>query len=165
MGWISAVGLYSWDSTLFDGMALPEGVERETLIYNILAETAELEILYPDSDFLKRMIEIWSKKELKRWTALYNTTVYEYNPIENFDKIETWSDTGSAVSRVAGFNESELVTAGDGNTESRHEGRTRGNVGTTTTQQMIREEREVSEFNIYDVIVQDFKKRFCLMVY
>lgn len=40
-----------------------------------------------------------------------------------------------------------------------------GNVGVTTTQSMIREEREVDLFNIVDVIVNDFKNRFCLLVY
>lgn len=165
MAWISAAGLYAWDSTLFAEMQIPDGVDRETLVYNILAETAELEILYPDSEFLKQMLKYWSAKEMPRWQGLYDTTKFEYNPIENFDKIETWKDSGNAVSRVAGYNEGELVKAGDGDTTASHEGRIRGNVGTTTTQQMIREERDVQEFNIYDVIVQDFKKRFCVMVY
>ena len=40
-----------------------------------------------------------------------------------------------------------------------------GNIGVTTTQQMIKEQREVVQFNIYDFILESFKKRFCLMVY
>ena len=40
-----------------------------------------------------------------------------------------------------------------------------GNIGVTTTQQMIREEREISTFNIYDYIVQSFKYMYCLGVY
>lgn len=40
-----------------------------------------------------------------------------------------------------------------------------GNIGVTTTQQMIREEREIVQFDIYDYIAQSFKKRFCLCVY
>ena len=45
------------------------------------------------------------------------------------------------------------------------ETRRTGNIGVTTTQQMIREEREVALFNMYDQIVKDFKRRFCVMVY
>lgn len=40
-----------------------------------------------------------------------------------------------------------------------------GNIGVTTTQAMIREERQVSEFDIIAYIINDFKKRFCIMVY
>lgn len=41
----------------------------------------------------------------------------------------------------------------------------KGNIGITTTQQMIKEEREVDQFSIYDYIVRSFKERFCIMVY
>ena len=44
-------------------------------------------------------------------------------------------------------------------------GRTFGNIGVTTTQQMIEAERNVVKFNIVDYIVEDFKQRFCLLIY
>lgn len=44
-------------------------------------------------------------------------------------------------------------------------GRTFGNIGVTTTQQMIEAERAVVKFNIVDYIVEDFKRRFCLLIY
>lgn len=76
-------------------------------------------------------------------------------------------NSGSAISRVAAFNESELIPSGDGNTNTRgtHSGRAHGNIGVTTTQKMIEEERRVSGFNIYDYIADSFKKRFCILVY
>lgn len=40
-----------------------------------------------------------------------------------------------------------------------------GNIGVTTTQKMIREEREVIDFDIISVIIADFKKTFCVMLY
>lgn len=40
-----------------------------------------------------------------------------------------------------------------------------GNIGITTTQQMILEEREVDEFNLMDYIIDSFKQRFCILVY
>lgn len=51
------------------------------------------------------------------------------------------------------------------NGERNLETRRTGNIGVTTTQQMIREEREVDQFNTIDYITQSFKKRFCVMVY
>ena len=40
-----------------------------------------------------------------------------------------------------------------------------GNIGITSTQSMIKEQREVVMLNLYDVITQDFIERFCLKVY
>ena len=40
-----------------------------------------------------------------------------------------------------------------------------GNIGVTSTQSMIKEQREVVTLNLYDVITQDFIERFCLKVY
>lgn len=40
-----------------------------------------------------------------------------------------------------------------------------GNIGVTTTQKMISEQREIAEFNIIDHIAEAFKNRFCLLVY
>ena len=40
-----------------------------------------------------------------------------------------------------------------------------GNIGVTTTQSMIQEEREVVQFNVINYIIDSFKQRFCLLVY
>jgi hypothetical protein len=41
----------------------------------------------------------------------------------------------------------------------------RGNIGVTTTQQMIKEEREMALFSIYDTIADSFIKHFCIALY
>lgn len=161
MAWLSIASMYAYDNTIFDGLALPEGVNKDVLVFNLLSETAELEVLYPDAYFMKEMLKMWSTKELPVWNRLYNTTLLEYDPIENYNKIEEFS--GHAVSRVAAFNENSLTPSGDGDTNST--GRTHGNIGVTTSQQMIEAERRVSEFNIIDYIIQSFKRRFCILVY
>ena len=40
-----------------------------------------------------------------------------------------------------------------------------GNIGITTTQQMIREQREIVALDMYQVITDEFKKTFCVMLY
>jgi hypothetical protein len=40
-----------------------------------------------------------------------------------------------------------------------------GNIGITTTQQMIKEEREVVQLDLYSVIADEFVNTFCLLVY
>ena len=42
---------------------------------------------------------------------------------------------------------------------------TSGNIGVTTTQQMIQAQRDIVRFNVYDAILQDFKSSFCVQVY
>lgn len=40
-----------------------------------------------------------------------------------------------------------------------------GNIGVTTTQAMINEQREIVTFNIYSYIIEAFKKRFMIQIY
>lgn len=46
-----------------------------------------------------------------------------------------------------------------------YEHRETGNIGITSSQQLIREQRDVVQFNIYEYITNSFKRRFCLLVY
>ena len=96
---LSVMGLYEWDNTLFDLMQLPEGLTKDTLVKNLLAETAELEVLYTNPVVMKNLIGVWSNKEIDVWNHLYETTQYEYNPIENYDRYEegTEDSTGNTT--------------------------------------------------------------------
>ena len=40
-----------------------------------------------------------------------------------------------------------------------------GNIGVTTTQKLIKEQRQIDLFNVYDIIIEDFKMKFCILVY
>ena len=272
---LSPMGLLNWDNTIFDLMQIPSQLNRDTLINNILAETMELEVLYPNPTVFKNLLGVWSAKQIDVWNRLFATTQYEYNPIENYNRYEEGSDSGSGsvihsgtdttteTSRqggmdthsdaltnggsdsftdsiehdgqdtdtgtkesghwIAGFDsrpageddglvkqtrdEDTAETTHDyghtieeegsttyGKTESRtgnvaygktetkngtlahgetvtsendgeHELHAHGNIGVTTTQKLIREQREVDKFNLYDIITDEFKMRFCILVY
>lgn len=56
-------------------------------------------------------------------------------------------------------------TTRDISRNSEHNMRAYGNIGVTTTQQMIEQEREVVKFNLVDYIVDSFKQNFCVMCY
>ena len=60
-------------------------IDKDTLVDNILLETAELNCIYTDPDFMKFAIQAWSEKELPVWQELYETLFYKYNPIWNKD--------------------------------------------------------------------------------
>ena len=63
------------------------------------------------------------------------------------------SSTDNSTTRDAGYNDQsrDLVS--------------QGNQGVTSTQQLINEQREVSKFSLYDIIISEFKTHFCLLVY
>lgn len=203
---MSVLGLYNYDNTLFSTMQVPEGVDRDNiLVPNLLAELAELEVLYTDPEIMKTLINVWSRKQLPVWEKLQATVNLEYNPIYNkdgyYEETEnterensnsttdnisaTVTDAGTNLNQVAAFNssqfenrekdtlnnsrtESQTNTGTSSGTESGEVTRSRheyGNIGVTTTQQMINEEREVVKFNIVNYIIEDFKQRFCILVY
>ena len=300
---MSPLGLYRWDDTIFDLVQIPTALDRNTLIDNLLTETAELEVLYPNPVVFKNLVAVWSAKQIDIWNRLYATTQYEYNPIENYNRYETGSEGGRGITAhsgtdttadttaysgtdgrteaimqggsdtntrqmaeggtegesttaqmaqggqdvvtgadtkghwVAGFDstasgqddglvkqtrdqddastttaygkteadagsktttfgktESENDTTAYGKTENVTEQRTygqtiqkagnmthgeqiattnegshelhaHGNIGVTTTQKLIREQRDIDLFNLYDIIIEDFKMRFCILVY
>lgn len=119
---LTLIGMYNYDSTLFDNVTLPEGYDKQTFIDSLLLEHGEKCVLYADVDFMKYSLGAISRKwnhELERiYTALYE----EYNPIWNYDRNEEYEDkterknggnmtTSQPVSaidevRVAAFNSS-----------------------------------------------------------
>lgn len=163
---MSLLGLYNWDSTILDGLRVPKGVDKSVLVNNLLRDCAELEVLYPQPDALKFLIREWSSERLPVWEKLARTLNFDYDPISNYDRREEWSNESSAEAQTAGYNSADAnvpdaKSRGNGKTT----GRAYGNIGVTTTQQMIEEERRISDFDMDHVIIQEFKKTFCLLVY
>ena len=147
---LSPLGLYNWDQSIFDLMQIPEALDKNTLVDNLLAETAELEVLYPNPVVFKNLVGVWSAKQLDIWNRLYATTQYEYNPIENYNRYETGSDSGTGRTTHSGTDTTtETTTHGgtDGRTEAittggkdtldmtRREGGTEGKTGTIGMEQ------------------------------
>ena len=240
---LDLLGIYNFDNTVLDLLEVPEDedgnelIDKDTLKDNLLMDTAEMEILYPDASFLKLAIGSWSKKQVPIWTELYNSTQFEYNPIWNVDGTvveerdlagtdyrtddhtterthddsmerthddtleRTHDDTLTTDNDVYGYNsataapESKVTADHDGTITDAHTGTItdahtgtitdtdtgtinhdttdtgsitttrQGNIGVTSTQSLIKEQRDVVQFNIMDYIINDFKNRFCLLVY
>lgn len=143
---ISFLGLYNYNENLFDLFNLPADVVRDTVINRILAESADLELIYPDWETCYWMLQLFSLSNLTRWEKLYATTQLEYNPIENYDRSEEWTDSGTGEQSYSDKNNSETTThsngSGDSNStasavafnsgEYRDTGRTHGDNSTTT---------------------------------
>lgn len=173
MAEMSIVGLYAYNQDLFKDLTLPEGIDKDMVINEILIRCAELEVLYSDPIFMQFIIGHWSKVNYDVFQKMNNTTKLVYNPIWNKDGViieeGTTTGTNDDIASVKGFNSNTWAEAG--RTEGSAAGSSKltrteqGNIGVTTTQQMIKEEREVSEFNIYGYIADRFRDSFCILIY
>ena len=208
--WLSIMGMYEYDNTVFDGFDAPSYTDddnvihtlnRDDVINNILLQCAELELIYPSVQMMKFAIGVWSASNSRTWDKLYKSMFLDYNPIWNVDATETETETNERdISRqhtgsnnetvnltdtesVQGFNNntwsdarknvnsgSDNVaitnneTVNDDNERINNKRRT-GNIGVTASQDLIKKEREISDFSIIEYITQSFKERFCLMIY
>ena len=170
---LSLLGLYSFRGDILDDFKLPEGIDRDDFIEMLLFDTAELELLTPDPDIMKQLLGRWSNVRVNAWSRMLETEMIEYNPIHNYDRQEDWVDdgTGSSITdlSVAGFNDADMAdrerTGTGTTTQSRHTARISGNIGVTTTQQMLESERESRKYSTVFEIIGEFKERFCLLVY
>lgn len=198
---LSILGMYQYDDTIFDGFNVPEGMNKDIAVNNILFNCAELEILYTEIDTLQMAITSWSSIELPKWERAFKALSLEYNPIHNYDRQEEWSTTlkGNSTSNIQGeetqtgttesenkqtaYNSGSLVTSDTNtvtpnltnetttsnstnidNTEIRT-GHASGNIGVTTSQQMLEAELQIAQKSIYDTILNSFKNNFCLLIY
>ena len=173
MATLSLLGLYSFRGDILDDFKLPDGIDRDDFIELLLFDTAELELLTPDPDIMKQLLGRWSNVRLNAWSKMLDTETVEYNPIHNYDRQEDWVDDGTGSSStdlsVAGFNDADMAdrerTGTGTTTQSRHTARISGNIGVTTTQQMLESERESRKYSTVFEIIGEFKERFCLLVY
>ena len=211
---ITLIGFNNYtDGHIFDEMNLPEGIYKDTLIETILLQGGEFEVLYSDPAFMRDAIGSWSKKWYLTMEKWYQAITSDYNPIENYDRNEDWTDSGN-YGKTTTHNESATgndtsTSSGSGNTENKrsaydsdfynphdnsssssngsntsnssttangsgsengsdsrtHKGRIHGNIGVTTSQQMIQSSLELYQFNLYSQIADLFIGEFCIYLY
>lgn len=111
---------------------------------------------------------------MPRYVKLHKTTQYVYNPIENYNMKEGSTDINngsqSGTSKHSDTPHGSLenldkylssATIDDGKNESKlvHEAHRTGNIGVTTTQQMIEQERKIT-IDIDMMIIEDLAQLF-----
>nr|DAL02487.1 MAG TPA: Portal protein, Proximal tail tube, phi29, mature virion, VIRUS.3A [Caudoviricetes sp.] len=77
---------------------------------------------------------------------------------------DTLTSNTSETDRIVSIDKNDTENM-DRKRDNIRTGRAFGNIGVTTTQQMIQQERETALFNMYKVITDSFIERFCLMIY
>lgn len=178
---VSLWGMYQAEPTILDGLSLPSGMDADVLKQNLLLETESMEILYPSAPFLKAAITVWSAERLEVWQKLYETTQLQYEPLENYDRQEESNSSNASASSgsttvtnsATSYNNNTFADTAKSNTAGSNQGnssgtfrsRVHGNIGVTTSQQMLAAQREVVQFCMTQYIIDDFISRFCLGVY
>lgn len=187
--------------SIFKDLIVPEGIDRDLLINNILIKAADFEVLYSEPNFLTQAIGVWSKKSYRTFDKWVKALALEYDPISNYDRKEETSDeyvesskgktnstvtggatnnstnssypfnndtahpTDSLTSRIDNSDSSEASNEENGSHSNIHKSRVSGNVGVTTSQQMLESELSLARFNLIDNITDLFIQEFCLLIY
>ena len=191
---MTLIGLYNYQDDLFDDLNLPEGIDKQTFIDNLLLRSGDFELLYPNGDFMKDAIRVWSAKWYATFDRWVKALAIEYDPLENYDRQEHWEDSnsGSASGSTSGNTNSTTtnsVSAYDGGNaytpkdqmavygqdsssssssssgSGEHTGRIHGNIGVTTSQQMLISELDLGYWNLYERMIGLFLTDFVLPVY
>lgn len=194
---LTLIGFYQYlqyhNKDLFSELSVPSGIDRQVLIDNILLRGGEFETLYSEPSFITQAIGVWSNKWSRTFTKWLSALNVEYNPLENYDRIEEWTDSNNGksnmtgnmydnnntISQVSAFNSDQLRddtkvyvdNNSHNNSEStmsndaKHTGRLHGNIGVTTSQQMLQSELDIAMWNLYEHITDIFLSEFVIPIY
>lgn len=180
-------------TSLFADAVFPPSLDRDTLINQCLLRAGEFEVVYENPYFMKNYITTWAKSFYRTFEKWANAYFADYKPLENYNRTEVWDDKvdntdkteahstigGDTTNKVSAYDSNDFVNKDTSRTDSKtdsdgksvldgkthHEGSIYGNIGVTTSQQMLEAEYEVARFNIYEQIADLFIKEFCICVY
>lgn len=222
--------LLAWDSSIFDDMSVPEGIDASEVVDHIIYKYGDAPLFSPDPEILKYYIGKWSARRLPLWQRYAAAISAEYDPLENYDRIETHTETREGTSGHSGtvstddtgsidtadtgtvtntsietttdqrsadnsdqwapydrqlFDSNGTTTNDLSRAEERdlnrlerrdltdeheetisNESRVHGNIGVTTSQQMLASELDlIPRLDLIDYIADDWHDEFNLMIY
>lgn len=113
-GTLSVQGLLSFDPTLFDIMPLPDGLDRETVVGTIVYECAPFEVLIPQPELFKRLLNLFAQRRLPVWQKLYDSTVQRYDILADTETTRQYSgsDTDTRTPDLTRTRSPDLTTEG-----------------------------------------------------
>ena len=186
---LTLIGMYNYDSTLFDNVTLPSGYDKQTFIDSLLLEHGEKCVQYSDVDFMKNALGAVSRKWYTELERLYKALTAEYDPTWNYDRHEEYDDTtGGSInntqpqsstneSTVSAYNSAvyepdrkDISNIGHTKTETsgnvHHEAHLYGNIGVTSTMALITEEIKLRMNNdLYDLAGRIFANELLIQIY
>ena len=85
---ITLYGMMQYDETLFDDVVLPDGLDKDILVAEIVSKSGDLFPYYQVPPVLKRNITYWFIRRRYDFEQMYKALTATYNPIENYDRYE-----------------------------------------------------------------------------
>lgn len=126
---------------------------------------------YTDAEF-NEAVTSFVNSHVYELDGLYHTTTADYNPIDNYNMQESGRDetrsnsTGSTTEYATSYNSAtenktgKSEAGGSSSTAFIHSFSRSGNIGVTTTQQMLQSERDIVKFDfigyVAELIVNNF---------
>lgn len=134
-----------WDGDLFDDITLPSGMDKTTVVNQIMLDNGLLEVIYPEHDLLKGLIKAHFLARQLDYQRLWDAVSQTYNPLYNLDRKNTLTEktkrtentTGNTTSNTNQSTE-QKVSAFDSSTYQPSEqmtGNTTDNTDATTDSQ------------------------------
>lgn len=108
---------------------------------------------------------------------LYATTQLTYDPIENYNMVESGTDSGTSGATASAQNKGtsydsptpNVIDSNSSNSSahssSNHSLTRSGNIGVTTSQQMIMQEREVAAYDFFHYVAELIVEQFTQSLY
>lgn len=122
MAKITLIGLHNFtDGTIWDGLNVPLGADKETLINTIMLEYGELETLYASPSTMQFAISNWSNLYQDSMIRLWGTVGLEYNPIYNYDRTETETETPNITKKSTATSTASSTANNDNLSENENE--------------------------------------------
>ena len=191
---LTLYGMYQYDPTLFDGVVLPDGMNKTLMVNQIIRQSGDLFPYYQAPPQVKTAITEWFTRRKNNFAKLWQGFTAEYNPIENYDRQEdstetpnithTLSNSGQDASTneadVQGYNGTDYVpnsrtkssgTSSTNGTDTESGTRTytsriHGNIGVTTSAQMLEGELALRKsMDLYALIAAEFETDNLIQVY
>lgn len=177
------------NDSLFADLVLPEGADKSTLVDVILDQYGEFEVSDSNPMYIKEKVRMWSNMKqvpmLKAWKAL----TLEYDFQDNYDRHEDTTTTNenhlthsahtdtNTTGKVSAYDSSDFQNhdqaishgedggGSDNNGTIHTTGRIHGNIGVTTTMQLLKEEMQVAAMDFYTEVAKWFGQQFVLLIY
>lgn len=179
---MTLIGQYRYHSDLFEYLTLPEAIDKETFIDTLMTVYGEFPTIYPNPDYMKWFIGLWGRKSQQDLLKISQALLDDYNPLHNYDRYEEYTDnvengintSGTSENQVSAYNvntyqpDNKTITNGEtsGTEDRTHSGHLYGNIGVTTSQQMLEAELKLrAESNLYNIVTGLLAKEICIMVY
>lgn len=166
--------LLDYDPTIFDDMQMLDDLDIQTAVDHILFKIGDAPLAVPDPAVMKYYIALWSARRLPLWKRYYDAATASYNPIENYDRKEK-----GTIKYILGSSREQQISAdnvstyqpdsksiGSGTDTEDRDLTIHGNIGVTTSQQMLGSEFDIiPRLDTYEFIADDFHSEFCLRLY